>query len=218
MIIFKDRLRLLRDEKECTLKELALELDVTTRTLMRYEAGDMDPSMSRIIALAEFFDVSTDYLLGISNSKNIDDANRLNEIAESLASTENSGFILQIMNFLKLIDDYDVDSDLKSEYIEHIVILMETLRSDVSFLATLQEMLAPDKSIDMEDLVRIIRFTTTSKHDNDFRLSVVSYMSKLINRESSRLMSTRDEFEPNFDMDAVELDINKLRESIKNKK
>jgi transcriptional regulator with XRE-family HTH domain len=42
-------------------------LELTERTYRAYEAGDIDPPSSKTTKLAEYFGVTTDYLLGLKN-------------------------------------------------------------------------------------------------------------------------------------------------------
>lgn len=87
MAEFKDRLKELRKERGLTQKELANVFETTKETICRYEkdiiqprlgysmlskleSGEQsNPSLLSFIALAQFFDVSTDYLLGLSDDR-----------------------------------------------------------------------------------------------------------------------------------------------------
>lgn len=62
------RLRELREEKKLTQKELAAILNVTRSSIGQYENGEVDLSTDLLYKYAEFFNVTTDYLLGKSNS------------------------------------------------------------------------------------------------------------------------------------------------------
>ncbi|MCC5911413.1 MAG: helix-turn-helix transcriptional regulator [Clostridiaceae bacterium] len=68
MATFKERLRLLRKSKNLTLDELEAKVDITKSTLSRYEGGTREPKLENIHALAEFLEVSTDYLLGLTDN------------------------------------------------------------------------------------------------------------------------------------------------------
>ena len=59
-----DRIRELRIEKSITQKELANVLNTTDDSVFSWEKGRCLPSYEAILKLAEFFNVSTDYLLG----------------------------------------------------------------------------------------------------------------------------------------------------------
>ena len=56
----------LRNEKGVTQKELASVLGVTIRTITNYENSSREPNIATLIALADYFDVSLDYLVGRS--------------------------------------------------------------------------------------------------------------------------------------------------------
>lgn len=64
---FADRLKELRKTKNVTQKQIAELLSINERNYRRYEAGDVDPSASNTTKLADYFEVSTDFLLGRSN-------------------------------------------------------------------------------------------------------------------------------------------------------
>lgn len=66
-MIFSDRLKELRKNKDISQKQLAQSICVNIKQIQRYELGYNEPTMSVIIALAQYFNVSTDYLLGLSD-------------------------------------------------------------------------------------------------------------------------------------------------------
>lgn len=65
---FKDRLRMLRTEKNMTIAELATSLGLKRTTLNNYETGLREPDMDTIISIARFFDVSLDFLTGAAEN------------------------------------------------------------------------------------------------------------------------------------------------------
>ena len=58
------RLKLLRKERRVYQRELAEYLGITLRTYQFYGDGALGPSIKGRIALADFFDVTIDYLVG----------------------------------------------------------------------------------------------------------------------------------------------------------
>ncbi len=62
--IFNQRLVQLREENNLTQKKLAEIIHMNNRTINHYETGIREPDFDTLIMLADFFDVSTDYLLG----------------------------------------------------------------------------------------------------------------------------------------------------------
>lgn len=67
MNLFPERLLSLRKSRNLSQSSLAHELGVTERTIRRYEKGDFEPSMSELIALADYFGVTLDELVGRSD-------------------------------------------------------------------------------------------------------------------------------------------------------
>lgn len=65
-----NRLRFLRNEKGESLEKLAKFLNVTIQTISNYENEKRDMTPDTIIKLSEYFNVSTDYLLGKSDVRN----------------------------------------------------------------------------------------------------------------------------------------------------
>ena len=64
MYVFDQRLKALRKEKGVTQKQLAKAIGLTERGLQGYEIKDRKPGYDALIALADYFDVSIDYLVG----------------------------------------------------------------------------------------------------------------------------------------------------------
>lgn len=60
---FGEFLAELRKEKGILQKEVAAYLNMTVATISNYEKGVHAPDLSTLVKLADFFDVSTDYLL-----------------------------------------------------------------------------------------------------------------------------------------------------------
>lgn len=67
-IFSKSRLKELRIAKNQRQKDIAAFLGVTERHYQLMEAGGVDLPSSKLIALADYFDVSLDYLVGRSDS------------------------------------------------------------------------------------------------------------------------------------------------------
>lgn len=62
--MFSKIIKILRVEKGITQQKVADELKISRSALSNYEAGLVEPTLSVIKKLADFFQVSTDYLLG----------------------------------------------------------------------------------------------------------------------------------------------------------
>lgn len=66
-IIFSERISALRKAKGITLLSLGEQLSVTDEAVRLLERGRRSPSFEVLIALADYFDVSIDYLVGRSD-------------------------------------------------------------------------------------------------------------------------------------------------------
>ena len=64
------KLRELREEKGLLQKDIANFLNISTSAYGYYEQGKRNPDIEILGKLADFFNVSTDYLLGKTNVKN----------------------------------------------------------------------------------------------------------------------------------------------------
>jgi len=58
------RLKEIRKQKGISQLKLALDLNTNQNTISRYETGEREPGICELIKLADYFDVSIDYLLG----------------------------------------------------------------------------------------------------------------------------------------------------------
>lgn len=67
MQIFSKRLRELREKLNLSQKEFVKGLSVTAPTISAYEKKVSNPSVTVIVEIAEKYNVSTDWLLGLSN-------------------------------------------------------------------------------------------------------------------------------------------------------
>ena len=56
------RLKLLRKQKHMSQLSLAMKLNTTQMSISRYETGKREPDLKTLILIADFFDVSIDYL------------------------------------------------------------------------------------------------------------------------------------------------------------
>lgn len=61
------RIRDLREDRDLSQADVAKILHVSQPTYSRYESGALDIPSAVLIALAEFYGVSVDYLLGLKN-------------------------------------------------------------------------------------------------------------------------------------------------------
>lgn len=65
MTFFKERLKQLRLERQLSQSELAKNLGVSQRSISSWETGFRQPDFDTLERIARFFEVTTDYLLGL---------------------------------------------------------------------------------------------------------------------------------------------------------
>lgn len=64
---FGERIRNLREDRDLTQSELGAQVNMTQRKISYIERGKYEPSIDDIVSLCKFFDVSSDYLLGLND-------------------------------------------------------------------------------------------------------------------------------------------------------
>ncbi|HEU5140628.1 MAG TPA: helix-turn-helix transcriptional regulator [Bacillales bacterium] len=66
--ILGSRIKYLREMHNYSQKQMAAQLDITNVQLSRYETGSRKPDPETIARIANFFEVPTDFLLGLATS------------------------------------------------------------------------------------------------------------------------------------------------------
>lgn len=90
--MFKDRLKLLRQENKWSKKEVAEKLDLSIGAYANYEYGNREPNQKILIKISVIFNVSLDYLIKGTNVITISTSeyerlkkieNKFNELSKS---------------------------------------------------------------------------------------------------------------------------------------
>lgn len=68
MIPFAERLKEARNQKGLKQREVAAHLQISTHSYQNYEIGERRPNLETLAALAIYLDVTTDYLLGLTDT------------------------------------------------------------------------------------------------------------------------------------------------------
>ena len=68
MATFGERLQTLRKDKNHTQAQIAVLFDITERAYRRYENGQSTPHYETLTKIADYFEVSLDYLTGRSDN------------------------------------------------------------------------------------------------------------------------------------------------------
>ena len=99
---FHQRLRDLIEENDITQKKLAADLNIAPSTVSSYVQGVREPDFSILLQLADYFHVSTDYLLGHSSrncAESLDD--ELLQLFHSLLPEQKEIYLEQGKAFLR---------------------------------------------------------------------------------------------------------------------
>ena len=80
-----NRIKELREDRDLRQIDVSKATGIDQRTLSNYETGKTNPDSFAIIRLSEFFNVSTDYLLGFEAKKEV----TVNSIIERLNFIKN---------------------------------------------------------------------------------------------------------------------------------
>jgi len=65
---FHERLRKIRKDRVLTQKDVYTAIGMSALGYQRYEYGDREPAYRNLLRLADYFDVSLDYLVGRSDN------------------------------------------------------------------------------------------------------------------------------------------------------
>ena len=66
---FSERLKELRAEKKVTQIKLATDTNLSKSAIAFWEQGERIPNAQAVVTLANYFEVSCDYLLGVSDKR-----------------------------------------------------------------------------------------------------------------------------------------------------
>ncbi len=113
---FKDRLKELRKRKELSQVALAEKLGLSKSTIGAYETGDIKPSVEALNAIADFFNVDLDYLMGNEEGSTYYLDPEAAEIAKEIANRKD----LRIL--------FDATRDISAEEMAVIIRMVEGLK------------------------------------------------------------------------------------------
>lgn len=68
--MFSERIRMLRKERKCTQAQIAKEVGLSTRGYQDLELG-ADPRGNTLLSIAEFYQVSIDWLMGRTDKREV---------------------------------------------------------------------------------------------------------------------------------------------------
>ena len=100
-MIFLNRLKQLRLERGLLQSDIAKVIKKSERIVGFYETGERDMNTETLSILADFFNVSIDYLLGKTNIRNIEDEFKFAYHKEIAGLTEDE--IKEALEFYKMV-------------------------------------------------------------------------------------------------------------------
>ena len=112
MVLLKNQLKnlkLLRTEKGVSQQKVADAISSNQQSIHRYENGDYQPDIETLIALADYFNTSIDYIVGRTDIRN-----RIEKVEKYALNKEES----------KLIDSF---RQFSPEYKKYQTLMMEAL-------------------------------------------------------------------------------------------
>lgn len=99
---FGDKLRNLIEERNLTQKKVANDLNIAPSTMGGYVQGSSEPDFETLKRIAEYFNVSADYLLSVKSTNcNCAGEDELLRIFRSLTNTQQNIFIEQGKVFIR---------------------------------------------------------------------------------------------------------------------
>ncbi len=100
-----ENLRTLRENANLTQRDFAKILDISKTTLCYYEQGKISPSVEMLVKIADYFDVSIDYLIGhqTQNIVHIDSYTENQQKAISLMKKLSDDEMLVLLGYLARI-------------------------------------------------------------------------------------------------------------------
>lgn len=111
---FRIRFQKLMESRGLNLSRLSDELGIPTASLSRYATGVRTPELAYILALAEYFDVSIDWLLGLDHDLSASFPADVKEIAElySIASQDDQKVVHAVLDRYRKINNQGEKDDV----------------------------------------------------------------------------------------------------------
>lgn len=120
---FAQVFRNLRTKSNLTQQEMADKLNISRSSIGMYEKGEREPSFELLEAIADYFNVDMNYLLGKSElSNHIPDSYYLNEDAREIAQ-----FMFENPEYKVL---FDASRKVSKDNIDTVKLIMDKFRSE----------------------------------------------------------------------------------------
>lgn len=106
---FGSRLKELRIERKSSQKEVADAIGISITAISQYESNSRFPSEETLKRLCLYYQISSDYLLGLTNSKHAPLCK--DEAIERIISSKEMNIILDLINKLKTKENFNADEN-----------------------------------------------------------------------------------------------------------
>lgn len=107
---FSKRFRILRLESKLTQEELADKLKVSRGCISHWEQANREPNLEALQNISSFFHVSTEYLIGKTDLRNIETVAR---------------YIIDKLTSLGIVSNDQIDIETINKYIDYIQVFNE---------------------------------------------------------------------------------------------
>lgn len=172
--IFSERLTQLREEKGLTRQKMADDLKISRASLEYYEKGKRAPDIETLYEIAEYFDISADYLLGRTPNKTTNP--ELKSVCKYTGLSDKTCYFLHRLqsyangqtmtqNYYEIVENFGGD-DEDAEYLKKLTI--EEAHQDISAINTI---LTSEKTLDLLHYLSIFLYTNFSVAENENPIS-----------------------------------------------
>lgn len=124
MSVFAERLKILRDNRGQTQDEVGKAVGKSREAVSKYEIGEREPDVIGIASLARHFNVSSDYMLGITDDSELLIGNKQSPFSPELYAFEkylnNERFIPYLRLSVKAFDN-SIELDKFNKIVTNII-------------------------------------------------------------------------------------------------
>lgn len=174
--IFAKRLVKLRENRGITQQTLADDLKITRQSLSLYEKAERTINIDLLVKIAKYFDVSTDYLLGLTDNATTD--TDLKAVCEYTGLNENS--INNIIYLKKMNVCNAMDYFISNYYFTKMMCYLDAMKRQLSFIGDEYGLEMTNQSFDH---IFIDDFYTNmhNEYNADFYKEIISCHDKMYN-------------------------------------
>gem|GEM_PF-1416472 len=180
---------MLREEKKINLTQLAVQFDLKEAGVRAWELGRTKPNVDTLIKLAKYFDCTVDYLLGLSDTKNREKLNELNndlqqfsQAFSNLSPDLQGEFLPAITSMLALLPPNEVEQTLRGMSFKYLTLLIGILGSIQNNFAVVLSAKERGLLADNEKITHFIAQHTNKNSARDFLDAYLSIADGMIQR------------------------------------